>query len=209
MAAHLVRLTPAGAEARSDETTGLGWLKRVALHWRWNRSKFDHARSLWPTTSRGAGQCFPTSMLSPQRTFRVDLSIGELDLNSDHSRSPLGDDYNGGWSRRRSRDTGLSPIAAVVAIGATFNYFCRSFAEPTGAGGRGIPSSTISISSDGFAFLARLSTDAHRPSTSWVGFRRDRRTLPVVEGALVYAVRDIPAVLRILPAAHQRRLTNV
>jgi hypothetical protein len=119
---------------------------------------------------------------------------GELYLNSDHSRSRSAYNYNGGWLRRGSRDIGLSLIAAAVAIGATFNYFCRRFAEPTGARGGGVPSSILSISSDGFAFLATPSGNPTRPSPSWGGFRKDRRTLPVVEGALVYAVRDVPAV---------------
>jgi hypothetical protein len=71
-----------------------------------------------------------------------------------------------------------------------------------------VPSSTLSISSDGFAFLATLSGNPTRPSPSWVGFSKDRRTLPVVEGAATYAVRDIPAVSGTVRRHIKRGFTN-
>jgi len=89
---------------------------------------------------------------------------GRLFLNSDHSRSRSADNYNDPSLHGLARGTGLSPIAAAVAIRAIF------------------------------ACLAKLSGNPTRPSPSWAGFRKDRRSSLVVEGAATYAVRDLPAV---------------
>src|ERR1700674_3039759 len=65
----------------------------------------------------------------------------------------------------------------------------------------------LSISSDGFACLAKPSANPTRPSPSSAGLRKDRRLSPVVEGATTYAVRDIPAVSGIVRRPIKRGFT--